>query len=285
MKRDLRLLRDLYAGLRSHFGYHPKWWPGDSMEIALTTILVQQCDWSAAWKAIERLRASGLLSLSDLAHAGRADVLQCIRGVAFAPTKAGRLIEFAKTLRGWGFGDIETVLRSGQTGELRPRLLTLNGVGEETADCILLFAGAHASFVVDAYTRRAFSRLKLFPRVSNSFWTSPYHALKAFFEARILDGLELYSEFGLDPFVPREVALFRDFHAQIVELGKHHCLKRGPLCNAMGKQGWRDYEVCTTHCGNAGDCTVCPLSDECRTGRKLRGVPASKVRSLPSAPC
>lgn len=272
MRKAPRQLRDLYAALRSHFGYHPKWWPGDPTELALTTILVQQCDWSAAWRAVQRLHSEGLLSLERLASASADEVLGLIQGVAFAPTKSGRLIEFARSLRGWGFEDLEALLQSDETGELRRRLLTLNGVGEETADCILLFAGEHASFVVDAYTRRAFRRLNVFPRVPDSFWASPYRTLKAFFEEHIPGGLEPYNELDLDPAVPREVALFRDFHAQIVELGKHHCLKRAPLCSTMGKKGWRDYQVCTTHCGNAGACTACPLRDICKTGtpRKRR---------------
>jgi endonuclease-3 related protein len=256
-------LRELYSALREHFGYHPQWWPGSPLEITLTTILVQQCDWSAAWKGVQRLRSGGLLALPALAQADRREVLEAIRGAAFGPTKSGRLIQFAQTLVQWGFRDIEGFLLSAETGHLRRQLLSVNGIGEETADCILLFAGQHPCFVVDAYTRRVFGRLKLFPDVPDRFWTSPYHALKAFFEGHILAEMPSYSTFRLNSGVSPEVALFRDFHAQIVELGKHHCLKRNPLCRAMGKQGWRDYDVCRTHCGNSGDCSGCPAARMC----------------------
>jgi endonuclease-3 related protein len=263
MQKARERLRDLYSALRGHFGYHPKWWPGSPLEIALTTILVQQCDWSAAWNAVQRLRASGLLALPALAEADRRRVLGAIRGVAFSPTKSGRLIQFAQILVQWGFRDVEGFLRPAETSQLRLQLLSVNGIGEETADCILLFAGQHPCFVVDAYTRRLFSRLKLFAGVPDGFWSSSYGALKAFFESHILADMPSYSTFALDSGVSREVALFRDFHAQIVEMGKHHCLKRNPLCRAIGKQGWRDYEICRTHCGNSGECAGCPAARMC----------------------
>ena len=259
-------LRNTYADLRSHFGYHPRWWPGTPIEVTLTAVLVQQCDWSSAWRGVQRLAEEGLLSLPEIAQADQESVLRCIEGVAFGPTKSGRLIRFAQRLSQWGFAEIEPFLRSAETPSLRQRLLELEGIGQETADCILLYAGEHPSFVVDAYTRRAFSRLGRLPRVRDEFWSSPYVKLKEFFEGHLRSDLSLYEDFDLAPGIPRQVALFRDYHAQIVELGKHHCLKRDPRCRATGKSGWKDYAICETHCVSAANCTQCPLVASCALG-------------------
>jgi hypothetical protein len=61
------------------------------------------------------------------------------------------------------------------------------------------------------------------------------------------------------------VAILRDFHGQLVELGKHHCLKRNPCCVRRGRNGWKDYAVCESHCG-LGVCSACPLRRLCHAG-------------------
>jgi hypothetical protein len=117
-------------------------------------------------------------------------------------------------------------------------------------------------FVVDESARRAFRRLGLFPDQNESYWSQLYGRLKAFFEAEILADLSLYDGFTFAPEIPREVALLRDFHAQIVELGKHHCLKTNPCCSSRGKGGWRNYPFCESHCWE--ECSGCPLGRVCR---------------------
>jgi endonuclease-3 related protein len=262
------VLRDVYARLRGHFGYAPQWWPGTPLEIVLTAILVQQCDWGAAWKAVGRLREGGLLSLSRLAAAHPDGVRACIRGVAFAPTKATRLIELAAALSERGYSEVEAYLSTSRdTAALRAELLSLPGIGEQTADCLLLFAGGHACFVVDAYTRRAFRRLGVLPGCGEAFWAQPYGRLKTFLETHVLADLSLYDTFTFALGVRREVALLRDFHAQLVELGKHHCLKTAPRCHTSGRAGWVGYVLCETHCQRAG-CNRCPLSGVCGTARE-----------------
>lgn len=260
-------LCQVYTLLRGHFGYAPRWWPGEPVEVAVTAILVQQCDWSVAWNAAGRLRAHGLLSLPRLASARPLHVCRRIRGVAFAPTKSRRLVRLAETLCARGHERIETFLDpTRDTAALRREVLRLEGVGEETADAFLLFASTHSTFLVDAYTRRIFHRLGLDPHGDDGFWSAPYPRLRAFFETTLRASLPLYDGFTFDPGVPREVALFRDFHAQLVELGKHHCLRTRPRCRLPGKSGWAEYPVCSTHCpGNA--CTACPLASICRSAR------------------
>lgn len=233
----------------------------------MTAILVQQCDWSAAWAGVGRLRKNELLSIPHLAEADPGTVETNIRGVAFAPTKAKRLVSLGQALLDLGFEEVEPYLApSRDKVALRHELLTLDGIGQETADCILLFASTHPSFVVDEYTRRVFRRLAIFPELGDDFWSAPYRRLQTFFEENILADMGLYDGFAFPAGLPREVALFRDFHAQIVELGKHHCLRTRPRCQAPGRDGWTDYAFCDTHCSE-GVCSACPLVDLC--ARKL----------------
>jgi endonuclease III related protein len=265
--RAPRRLAKLYTRLRGHFGYVHAWWPGTPLEITLSALLVQQCDWSAVWAGIGRLRERELASLPSLAAAKPEDVQECIRGVAFAPIKAGRLIALARALVDRGHNEIQSYLfAESETAALRKDLLSLDGIGDETADCILLFAGQRPSFVIDAYTRRAMMRIDLFPELGTEFWSQPYGHLQSFFEGHIRAEPALYAGFSFAEGVPCEVALFRDFHAQLVELGKHHCLKTGPRCHDRGKLGWPSYEPCLRHC-EAGVCHGCPLSALCRHGQ------------------
>jgi endonuclease-3 related protein len=233
------------------------------LEIALTAILVQQCDWSAAWKGVCRLRETGLLDLPKLSAADYELVQRCIREVAFAPTKSRRLVHFAQALIDRGQEKIETYLTPAtETSALRKDLLSLDGIGEETADCILLYASEHATFVIDAYTRRAFRRLNLWPELGEDFWSGSYGRLQDFFQRHLRADLSWYAAFPFAEGVPLEVALFRDFHAQLVELGKHHCLKSKPRCHAPGQQGWPGYPICEPHCPE-GACSACPMADLC----------------------
>jgi endonuclease III-like uncharacterized protein len=105
-----RRLYKVYKRLRNHFGYCDPWWPGSPLEITLTAILVQQCDWSAAWAGVGRLREKGLLSIPHLAKADLGIVEASIRGVAFARTKAKRLVRLGQALLDRGFEEVEPYL-------------------------------------------------------------------------------------------------------------------------------------------------------------------------------
>ncbi len=263
---NARRLFEVYRSLRRHFGYTPSWWPGMPLEIAVSAILVQQCGWHAAAQGIAGLARAGLNSLQWLAESKSDRVQECIAGVAFAPTKAPRLIGFARALLDAGHTDITAYLAAAPTAQRRRDLLAINGIGEETADCILLFAGEHPSFVIDSYTRRAFARLGLFSRRGPSWWLKqPYGIVQAFLQEHILAGLALYHGVSFAPGVPREVALLRDWHAQLVELGKHHCLRAKPRCGGSGAFGWPDYPPCDRHC-LPELCAACPLQEGCKTG-------------------
>ncbi|MCY2989005.1 MAG: helix-hairpin-helix domain-containing protein [Planctomycetota bacterium] len=260
-------LHRFYVAARSHFGYTSRWWPGTPMELTVTAVLVQQCDWTVAWKAAKRLRDAGLLNLMHLAESDAATVTELIQTVAFPRQKAARLIQIAGRLVTGGFATIEELLQSGSTEQVRQQLLALPGIGDETADSMLLFAADHhETFVVDAYARRLFQRLNLFDGCAPDFWQLPYERLRRFFLDHVTDFLPLYDGLELAVDLPRSVALLRDFHAQIVELGRHHCRKTRPRCVEAGWPGWTDedgdFTFCDDHCSQNG-CMACPLSGSC----------------------
>lgn len=260
-------LHGFYVAARDHFGYTDRWWPGTPLELTVTAMLVQQCDWTVAWKATKRLRDAGLLNLAQLAESGAEVVINLIPTVAFPHQKARRLVQIATHLVSTGTTRIEDLLQDGSTEQVRKQLLALPGIGEETADSILLFAGdRHETFVVDAYARRLFQRLNLFNGCAPGFWELPYEHLRRFFLDHIADFLPMYDGLELAADLPRGVALLRDFHAQIVELGRHHCRKTRPRCVQAGWPGWTDedgdFTFCNNHCSQDG-CLACPLSDAC----------------------
>lgn len=193
-------LHRFYVAARSHFGYTDRWWPGTPVELTITAILVQQCDWTVAWKAAKRMRAPGLLNLVQMAEAEAAAVTELIQAVAYPRQKASRLIDIANRLVTGGFATIEEVLQGGSTEQVRQQLLVLPGIGEETADSILLFAAdRHETFVVDAYTRRLFQRLDLFDGCDQGFWRLPYDRVRRFFLENITDSLSLYDGLAWSP--------------------------------------------------------------------------------------
>lgn len=262
-----RALQRFYAAAREHFGYTSVWWPGTPIELTVTALLVQQCNWSVAWQAAIRLRDVGLLDLARLARAEASEVLDLIRPVTFAAQKSARLVKIAARLRSEGCETIEDLLQQEPTDRVRRQLIALPGIGQETADSVLLFASdRHETFVVDEYARRLFERLRLFPDREAGFWRRPYEDLRQFFLEQITDFMPLYDPLPLPSTAPRSVALLRDFHAQIVELGRHHCRKTNPRCFQRGWPGWTDqaghFVFCESHCANNG-CDGCPLGELC----------------------
>ena len=261
-------LHTLYGHLRAHFGYTPAWWPGDPTEIVFSAILVQQCGWTQAWRAVRRLREEGLLVPDRLERQTPEAVEKLIRPVAFSPTKSRRIIALATYLTDVRGESVEQWLDPHRhTDEVRRELLSLSGIGKETADSILLYASNHPRFVVDTYTCRVFGRLSVLEEVSSEGWTTRnYDLLQAFFEQTLGESLSLYRSWTFDPTIPLLVAVYRDVHAQIVELAKHHCLGRRPRCMEQGARGWDDYPFCKEHCLE-GRCYACPLFGMCATGQ------------------
>jgi endonuclease-3 related protein len=197
--------RELYTVLLEHFGPQ-HWWPGDSpFEVMVGAVLTQQANWSNAEKAISNLKRAGMLSPGSMAASGT-ELEELIRPSGFYRQKAGYLRELCGHIMEKYDGDLDAMF-SRPLSALRPELLELRGVGPETADSILLYAGGKPAFVVDAYTVRICRR-------TGVFGSAKYDEVKEFFEE------------NLKP----DVSMFNEFHALLVRLGKEHCRARNPKC-------------------------------------------------------
>lgn len=203
-----RKLTALYRILLREHG-HAAWWPGETpFEICLGAILTQNTSWSNVEKALGNLRARGLLSFEALAKLKASRLAALIRSSGYFNVKARRVKSFLAFL-GREYGGRAERMASEAPASLRAKLLNVDGIGPETADSIVLYAAGLPLFVVDAYTRRIFSRLGLL-RGDES-----YDQVQRFFMERL----------------PVDAALYNDYHAQIVLLGKNTCRAR-PLCAA-----------------------------------------------------
>ena len=201
-------LRQYYAHLFQHFGPQ-RWWPARTrLEIILGAILTQNTNWHNAALAIKRLRKAKLLSWPRLRKASVGKLEACIRPAGFYRQKARVIRNFVDWLEGTYRGSL-AALFARLPGEARRELLQLRGLGPETVDAILLYAGRQPSFVADAYTRRILSRHELLPA------TASYSATQQF----------------LHEHLPADHVLFNEFHALLVELGKHYCKRPAPHCD------------------------------------------------------
>ena len=199
-------LEELYKKLRDNFGYL-NWWPGDTkVEIVVGAILTQNTAWKNVEKAIKNLKERKMLSLERLASAKPKELEEAIRPSGFYKQKAKRLSNLFKYIKA-NYSTLERFFDKDKN-ELRSELLNLNGIGNETADSIILYAAEKPTFVIDTYTRRIMNR------VYGIEEEIEYNKLKEYFESRLRQDLELY----------------KDFHAQFVELGKRFCKKK-PLCD------------------------------------------------------
>ncbi len=200
-------VQQVFERLLEHLGpLH--WWPADTpFEVVIGAILTQNTAWTNVEKAMANLREHDCLSATALRAAPRQRLEEWIRPAGFFRQKAERLQLLAEHLFTRHGGDLQRML-AGPLAQVREELLTLKGVGPETADAILLYAGDQPSFVVDAYTRRLFGRLQLLDA------RAPYAGIRAFFMARL----------------PADSDLFNEYHALIVEHCKTRCRKRRPLC-------------------------------------------------------
>ena len=202
-----RLLQ-IYERLRGHFGSQ-HWWPGDTpFEVCIGAILTQNTNWGNVERAILNLKAKGLLEPAALYNLPRDVLAEIIRPAGYFNIKAQRLHAFIDFLMGRFNGDLNAMFSSGLE-DLRPVLLGIKGIGPETADSIILYAGGLATFVIDAYTARALLRHDLIGQ------DAEYEEVRSIF----MDHL------------PADPALFNEFHALWVALGKKYCKKTGPKCD------------------------------------------------------
>lgn len=212
-------LRDVYARLVRHRG-PAGWWPGQSaFEVCLGAILTQNTAWPNVEKALEVLRARGLLSYEALREMTAAEIAPLVRSSGCFNVKARRVRAFLDFLGGEYGGRVQA-MESEEPQVLRSKLLAVPGLGRETADAIALYAAGLPLFVVDAYTRRVFARLGLIAG------DEPYDVLQRIF----MDAL------------PADAGLYNDYHAQIVLLAKETCRSR-PVCAPCPL-----HDLCPTAC-------------------------------------
>jgi endonuclease III related protein len=212
-RRDPGAWLAVYERLREVHG-HRGWWPGETpFEVCLGAILTQNTAWVNVEKALAVLRARGLLSFAALRGMSPSALAPLIRSSGYFNVKARRAMAFVDFLdREYG-GRVEG-MAAAEPGALREKLLAVDGIGRETADSIALYAAGLPLFVVDAYTRRIFARLGLLRG------TEDYDVIRARFESAL----------------PRDAALYNDYHAQIVHLGKDYC-RTIPRCDACALAG------------------------------------------------
>jgi len=187
---------EIYKTLLERFG-HQDWWPisrdfsPPEWEIEVGAVLTQNASWGNVEKALDNLKREGIVTRKDMVNVSDEKLAQLIRPSGYFNQKTKKL----------------KILANYTGKSTREELLSLWGIGPETADSILLYAYDIPTFVVDAYTRRIFTRLGILSGKES------YDEIKERFESRI----------------PRDVKLYKEFHAMIVRLAKENC-KTKPSC-------------------------------------------------------
>lgn len=192
-----------------HFFGPQHWWPGESeFEIIVGAILTQSVSWKNVEVAIDNLKKHGLLTVEGIAGMERDKLAQLIKPTLYYNQKADKLRRFCTYIKE-NYGSNILKLLSKNTGDLRSELLSIKGIGPETADSIILYAAQKPIFVVDAYTRRIFHRMGFFKEDED------YQSMQDFFMANL----------------PSDVNMFNEYHALIVALGKEYCTLKDPACD------------------------------------------------------
>lgn len=200
------LLMEIYVLLRERFGPR-SWWPAKSpFEVCVGAVLTQNTAWKNVVKAIDNLKAASSLDPWVVYHMAPDELAKLIRPAGYYNVKARRLRNFVVPLVERHNGELSRLFAA-PVAELRADLLSINGIGKETADSIILYAARKPIFVVDAYTKRVLQRHSM---VSSA---ADYDSVQELFHSNL----------------PFDEPLFNDFHAQFVAAGHYYC-RRQPLC-------------------------------------------------------
>lgn len=203
----------IYNCLYSAYGPQ-RWWPARSrLEVIVGAVLTQNTSWKNVESALGNIKKHDLLSVEKIHGTGVSALAPIVRSAGCYNVKARRLKNFIDFLMREYGGSLSAMFKV-STPILRRQLLEINGLGEETVDCILLYGGRRPVFVVDAYTRRIFFRHGLIAE----------QAVYADIQKKCMDAL------------PPDSALFNEYHALIVALGKTRCGKQ-PRCSGCPMQG------------------------------------------------
>lgn len=194
-------LTEIYDILLKRFGPQG-WWPAKTrFEVVVGAILTQNTNWKNVEKVIGEMERKGLLEPEGLRKISETELGEIVRPVGYYNQKSKKLKNFLEFLFKEYGGSMDNLAEADED-VLRAQLLDLWGVGEETADAILLYAADKPSFVVDAYTKRVFMRMGMLDGITT------YSEIKDFFEENL----------------PKDLELYKEFHALIDELAKNYCL-------------------------------------------------------------
>jgi len=200
------MLRAFFDAMLAAYGPQ-HWWPARTRtEVVIGAILTQNTAWRNVERAIDNLRAAGALDWTVLRDMPTERLAELIRPAGTYNIKTRRLRAFINFLWDRYDGDLDRLLAR-PLPTLREELLGISGIGRETADAIILYAGGQPTFVVDAYTARILHRHRLIDEYAD------YEEIKDLFESNL----------------PADAALFNEYHALLVEVGKRHCRPR-PIC-------------------------------------------------------
>jgi len=208
-------LRRIHDRLLNAFGPQ-HWWPGETpFEVMVGAVLTQNTNWGNVERAISNLKSAGMLQPQRLAACPLPMLAAMIRPSGYFNVKARRLRAFLEWLISRTRDGNPERLRGVPTKRLRPELLSVNGIGPETADSILLYALGRRTFVVDAYTRRVLSRHGLIAPEAG------YEEIRALFESNL----------------PRSTKMYNEYHALLVRVGKEFC-RPTPRCETCPLRGF-----------------------------------------------
>ena len=224
------MLMDVYH--RFYAAYGPQhWWPGEGpFEVIVGAILTQSAAWTNVEKALDNMRAAGCWSLEAVHQLPEAELARLVRSSGYFNAKARKLKAFAAHVAENYQGDLDRFF-SKPMGPLREELLSIHGIGEETADDIMVYAAGKPSFVIDTYTRRIMDRLGIAPDLVRPKY-GDYQAV-------------FHDNLPHDDDRPDDTQLFNEFHALWDRHAKEACAKT-PRCEG------------------------CCLLDICPTGQSLK---------------
>lgn len=229
------LVSEIHSTLSQTWG-RPHWWPADTpFEVIVGAYLTQNTSWTNVELALKKLRQARVLTLAGIRNTPVAKLEKLIRSSGYFRQKARRLKTFVNFVDHNYGGSLAKMFRR-PTSELREELLALNGVGPETADSILLYAGQHPIFVVDAYTRRIGARHGILPE------NAAYDEFRTLFELSLASSQpnnQMVNSPGGAAHPPSRMSLtsrsplaqvFNDMHGVLVGVGKNYCLKSAARC-------------------------------------------------------
>jgi endonuclease-3 related protein len=207
-------LEEIYRRMLEHFGPQ-HWWPGETpFEVMVGAVLTQNTNWQNVKKAIANLKGAGLLSLSAMASLSVEELAEYIRPAGYYKIKAGRLHNLFTMIAEHWDNDLDYLLQQPAL-VLREQLLAVKGIGPETADSMVLYAAGQPMFVVDTYTHRILIRHEI---ISEDY---DYCQIQEMF----MDNLN------------EDAALFNEYHALLVQVGKQFCKKSKPQCGGCPLAG------------------------------------------------